>query len=620
MQFAIYTPGDCLLRLRELSDANRQLPVLVLQRPHTAEETYLIEQLAYDGHPLVGLETICPPEVLSGLLDQPAHLTQKVCEHLDRESAWFRAVGLQFLTLDFRLGERIQPISTHEINQLILFFNLAGQSDELKALELPVKVALPNIPGGQSLQVLQNLTVQIPQLKWAIDLHFAEMSEETSTLTWCCEQAKSLTAIKLIFSQNEGLPATAERFQTWQTALATAGFTGWFIVAFQSAEDLQQHLCTFNEWFELALPLNRSNTMSLNVLPLEAKHVELGAKMVPFGGWNMPVQYTEGILKEHEHTRTETGLFDISHMGEFRVKGAGAIEAIDQLLGRDLVGQKVGIARYNFLMNENGGVEDDLIIYKISDEELFIVVNAAMAPTDAALIQAALPADCTFEDISARTGKLDLQGPKAFEVLEAIGIKTEDLPGYFKFIQTEVQGIPCILSRTGYTGERGVEFYVDVQYIEQLWDLLIAQDTVKPIGLGARDTLRLEVGYALYGHELNPETTPIDLGYGGMIKLDRQFTGVEALRNNPRQKFLTAITLEGRRAAREGTAIFAADETPIGTVTSGSYGPSVGAAIALAFIDRELAPGTELLLGKAPKYLKGQVATLPFYTEGTVRS
>ncbi len=358
--------------------------------------------------------------------------------------------------------------------------------------------------------------------------------------------------------------------------------------------------------------------MDLMHLPLEQKHVDLGAKLVPFGGWNMPVQYTEGIINEHTHTREQVSLFDISHMGEFMVEGEGVAEALDRLFARPVATQKVGICRYNFLMNEQGGVRDDLILYRMSETKFFIVVNAATADADADWIQQNLPESAKFENISATTGKLDLQGPKAFEVMEAIGFATADLPGYFKFIETEVAGIPCIVSRTGYTGERGLEFYVDTQYVEQLWDLLISQENVKPCGLGARDTIRLEVGYALYGHELDEQTTPIDVGYGPLIKLERDFVGRDALKTAPR-KYLTGIVLDKRRAAREGADVFDENENLIGKVTSGSYAPSVGTAVALAYLDKELKSGESVLLGKGPKYMTGKVAEVPFYKNGTVR-
>ncbi len=361
--------------------------------------------------------------------------------------------------------------------------------------------------------------------------------------------------------------------------------------------------------------------MALNTLPLEKVHTALGAKMVPFGGWNMPVQYTDGIIAEHNHTREKVSIFDICHMGEFMVEGPGATEALDKLLARSINSQKTGVCRYNFLMNSLGGVRDDLIVYKLDEESYFIVVNAATAAEDAYWIKQNLPETVVFTDISENTGKLDLQGPLAFEVMEKLGVDKTRLPGYFKFIQTEINGIPCIVSRTGYTGERGLEFYVSTDDLQTLWDLLTSDERVKPAGLGARDTLRLEVGYALYGHELNEETTPYDIGYEKLIKMEgREFIGKHSLLNAER-KYLTGIVLDKRRAAREGTTVKIELNyvEEIGTVTSGSFAPSIGTAVALAFLKRELPVGTEVLLGEGPKYMTGKVAELPFYKQGTVR-
>lgn len=361
--------------------------------------------------------------------------------------------------------------------------------------------------------------------------------------------------------------------------------------------------------------------MTLNTLPLEKIHTDLGAKLVPFGGWNMPVQYTDGIIAEHKHTRESVSIFDICHMGEFMIEGPGATEALDKILARSIHSQKIGVCRYNFLMNSLGGVRDDLIVYRLGDESYFIVVNAATTADDAYWIKQNLPETVVFTDVSANTGKLDLQGPLTFEVMSLLGFDKSELPDYFKFIQTEFKGIPCIVSRTGYTGERGLEFYVAVEDLQKLWGLLTSDPRVKPAGLGARDTLRLEVGYALYGHELNETTTPYDIGYEKLIKLTgRDFVGKHSLINAER-KYLTGIVLDKRRAAREGTAVKIELENieDIGTVTSGSFAPSVGTAVALAFLKHELPVGTEVLLGEGPKFLKGVVTELPFYKEGTVR-
>ncbi len=357
--------------------------------------------------------------------------------------------------------------------------------------------------------------------------------------------------------------------------------------------------------------------------PLSEVHVELGARMVPFAGWEMPVQYSEGILAEHHHTREQVSLFDICHMGEFRVKGGGTAAALDHILARSVMDQKVGTCRYNFLLTPDGTVIDDLVAYRIDENEFYIVVNAGTRDGDAAQIRDNLPVGIEFTDESDQTAKLDLQGPKSVEILAKFGFAPEQLPTYFRWIKTEIAGIPCILSRTGYTGELGFEFYFAAEKAVELWNKLIECDPVKPAGLGARDTLRLEMGYALYGHELNLETTPLDAGYGPMLKLDqdRNFIGSEALRGATVKKHLTAIELEGRRAAREGAEVFINGEEA-GKVSSGAFAPSLGKAVAMAYVagSEPLAEGTALQLSAGRGRIPGVVTSLPFYKSGSVRN
>lgn len=354
--------------------------------------------------------------------------------------------------------------------------------------------------------------------------------------------------------------------------------------------------------------------------PLSDVHTALGARMVPFAGWEMPVQYTEGILAEHEHTRSAASLFDICHMGEFRVKGPRAAEELDRALARAVTTQKPGSCRYNFLLTEQGAVIDDLVAYRLAEDEFYIVVNAGTKDGDAETIQSRL-SDSAFADESDATCKLDLQGPKSVEVLESLGFERGQLPTFYKWIQTSIKDIPCLLSRTGYTGELGFEIYAATDKAVELWNMLIACPSVKPAGLGARDTLRLEVGLALYGHELDLETTPIDAGYAPLLKLDdnRTFVGSEALRNNPPKKKLIAIELEGRRAAREGAAIFMNGDE-IGNVTSGAFSPSLKKAIAMGYVlDPTVTVGEKVELDAGRKRIPGVVVELPFYKDGTAR-
>lgn len=359
--------------------------------------------------------------------------------------------------------------------------------------------------------------------------------------------------------------------------------------------------------------------------PLVECHKLAGARMVPFSGWNMPVQYSDGILAEHKHTREKVSLFDICHMGEFRITGEGALEALDAIFARPVFNQRVGLCRYNFLLNEAGKVMDDLIVYRLAEEDFFIVVNAGTRPADSEMIQSQLPEDVVFEDISDLTAKLDLQGPLAADILAKAGLEISDLPNYFNWSEVEINNIPVLLSRTGYTGELGFELYFDADKAVDMWNYLLSFEDVKPVGLGARDTLRLECGYALYGHELTDEYTPLDAGYAPMLKLedfpDRKFTGRAALEAVPAANKLIAITLEGRRAARAGADVLNTDDEKIGIVTSGAFAPSLGAAIAMAYIDagENVELGSEVKLSAGRATITGKITDLPFYKEGSVR-
>ena len=378
---------------------------------------------------------------------------------------------------------------------------------------------------------------------------------------------------------------------------------------------------------KMPLGIKRMNrAMSdLKKTPLFEKHLSLNAKMVSFGGWEMPVQYPEGILAEHHHTRKNASLFDTCHMGEFRIKGSGVAEILDGIFPRAVANQKVGTARYNFLLSDQGTVLDDLLIYRMGEEEFFLVVNAGTIDSDAARLKSLLPDTITFEDESTDTGKIDLQGPKAADIMEKLGFVKSELPTFYKWIKTEINGMPVLLSRTGYTGELGFEFYVTADKIAELWDILMSFDDVKAAGLGARDTLRLEVGYPLYGNEMDDKTTPIEAGFAPMIGLAKRtgsFIADDILKDpGHMKKVLTFIVLEGRRAARHGNIVMNEAEEEIGIVTSGMFSPLLEKAVVLAFVDvdKKLTVGDKVLLKVGRKPLPGDVIEPPFYKEGTVR-
>lgn len=357
--------------------------------------------------------------------------------------------------------------------------------------------------------------------------------------------------------------------------------------------------------------------------PLDALHRALGARMGAFAGWSMPIRYGAGILAEHQHTRTAASLFDICHMGEIRITGHNSVPALERLFPRRVITQAIGTCRYNFLLNEHGGILDDLLVYRLGEEEIFLVVNAGTAAGDLAWLREHLAGKASVEDVSQATGKLDLQGPATFSVLADLGIPEGKLPAYYRFAHLFLGGHPVLISRTGYTGERGVEIYVPVGCLADIWHLLISHEKVAPAGLGARDTLRLEVGYPLYGHELDTETSPVEAGFGQLLNIaDRDFIGRSGLLA-PRRKTLFGFALEGRRAARAGDTIWCSNSAEaIGRVTSGAYAPSLGTAVAMGYIagDVDRYAGGVRLGRSFESALPATVADRPFYREGTVRN
>lgn len=350
--------------------------------------------------------------------------------------------------------------------------------------------------------------------------------------------------------------------------------------------------------------------------PLYDWHKENGAKMVPFAGWDMPVQY-QGILEEHKHTRTRASIFDISHMGEFVLEGPGATTALGQILTHNLATLAVGKCRYGFLLNEQGGILDDLVVYRLAEERYMLVVNAACIDSDLAWISSHLPASLTLVNQSPEIAKIDLQGPEAHLVLSRVIPADWTSLGFFACREIEFDSYKILVSRTGYTGELGYELYLPWGKALDIWTRFMNDAAVQPAGLGARDTLRLEVGLPLYGQDLDPEHTPVEAGYGGMLKSEANYIGKNALAIVKTR--LVGLRIAGRRTARHNDEIHIGD-TKVGTITSGSIAPSLGYCIALGYVQADMANETDFIIKGTRTVLPATRSELPFYTAGTVRA
>lgn len=350
---------------------------------------------------------------------------------------------------------------------------------------------------------------------------------------------------------------------------------------------------------------------------LHALHVELGAKMVPFAGYDMPVQYPDGILKEHLHCRAAAGLFDVSHMGQARIDGAGAVTALESLVPGDLAALAPGRMRYTMFTSESAGILDDLMVTAREDGGLFVVLNAACKSADMKHLRASLAgASATLMDDRAL---LALQGPAAAAVMARLAPGAEKL-AFMSAAAMNVAGIGCFVSRSGYTGDDGYEISVPSSRAEDLARKLLGEPEVKPIGLGARDTLRLEAGLCLYGHDIDTTTSPIEAGLAWTISKRRRAEGgfpgfsriARELADGPLRKRI-GIRPEGRAPARDGTGVSDAAGKPIGTITSGGFSPTLNAPIAMGYVAAAAAaPGTELGLDVRGKLLPARVATMPF--------
>jgi aminomethyltransferase len=339
--------------------------------------------------------------------------------------------------------------------------------------------------------------------------------------------------------------------------------------------------------------------------PLYDRHVALGARLVPFAGWEMPVQY-EGVIPEHRAVRADAGVFDVSHMGELEVEGPNARELLRGALSNDLDRIGPGQAQYTLLTNEHGGIVDDLIVYARDPERFLLIVNAANREADFEWLREREAPGAEVRDVSDGHALLAVQGPRS---LERLGLP--DAPA-FTFADGEIDGIACVVNRTGYTGEQGVELLVTAERASQLWDRVVERGAV-PCGLGARDTLRLEVCYPLHGNDIGPETDAISAGLGWVCALDKEFSGADELRrikaDGPEQR-LAAFVMDDPGIPRQGMAIAEGGE-----VTSGSHSPMLDRGIGLGYVPAALAqPGSELTIDIRGRARKAHTVKKPIYS------
>ena len=359
---------------------------------------------------------------------------------------------------------------------------------------------------------------------------------------------------------------------------------------------------------------------------LYERHVAGGGKIVPFAGFEMPVQYQTGIIAEHAAVRETAGLFDVSHMGEFIVRGPQALELVQHVTVNDASKIEVGQAQYSAMCLESGGIIDDLLIYRFADR-FMLVVNAANREKDLEWIQQhADTFDVELEDVSEGTALIALQGPAAREILQPLTKPDVNSIEYYRFSEGEVANVPAVISGTGYTGEDGFELYTAAEDASKVWDALLSagsSDGLIPAGLGARDSLRLEMGYSLYGNDLDENHTTLESGLGWITKLDKDdFVGRNAVieqKENGVTRRLVGMKLEGRAFPRPGYPIVSNGEA-VGQITSGTMSPSLGVGIALGYVPSEMARiDTVLQIDVRGRLADGRVQRPPFYTDSSIR-
>lgn len=352
--------------------------------------------------------------------------------------------------------------------------------------------------------------------------------------------------------------------------------------------------------------------------PLNQVHKEMGAKMMDFGGWEMPVEYS-GIIEEHKAVRNKAGLFDVSHMGEIIISGKNAFQSLQKIITNDMNKLEPGKILYTPICNENGGIIDDLLVYCLNENKYLLAVNASNIDKDFNWIKENTLAETIVENFSDKYAMLALQGPKSKKILEKLTDIDLDSLNYYNFRESKAFGIDMIISRTGYTGELGYELYFEAEEAKKIWDKILkagADLGIKACGLGARDTLRLEKNYSLYGNDIDEKTNPYQANMGWTVALDKgDFIGKEELvkiKKRGSSKKLTNLKITGRGVARQGHEAYI-NEEKIGEVTSGSYSPSLKQGIAMAYLKTEYTEiGTEIEIKVRKRKVKAKVVKAPF--------
>ncbi|MDD5644599.1 MAG: glycine cleavage system aminomethyltransferase GcvT [bacterium] len=357
--------------------------------------------------------------------------------------------------------------------------------------------------------------------------------------------------------------------------------------------------------------------------PLNETHISLGAKMVPFAGWLMPIQYS-GIIDEHLTVREKAGLFDLTHMGEIIVTGDKAEEYVQKLITNNTAKLTDGKAFYTVICFETGGIVDDVIVYRLKKDEYMFVVNASNADKVFNWFKKELVTDVRLIDKSAKTALLAVQGPASEKILSSIGFDVGKL-GYFEFTRQVYRGIDCIIARTGYTGEDGFEIFFPVDYAFSLWATLNTSGKkygLKPVGLGARDTLRIEVGYPLYGNEIDETTNPLEAGLSWVVDMGKDFIGKKALESQvnrvSRRKLVGFETIE-KAVPRPHYEIFSGGKQ-VGHVASGTFSPSMEKGIGMGYVPEEISQtGSIIDISIRGRMVKSRIVEKPFYTKGSIK-